>query len=78
MKVSMWQSFSTQNCILSMLEKWKKFVNNGKLFGTLLTDLSKLFNCLEHELLIAKLNTNGFSLTALKLIHAYICHIVKQ
>ena len=74
----MWQSFSTQNCILSMLEKWKKFVNNGKLFGTLLTDLSKLFNCLEHELLIAKLNTNGFSLTALKLIHDYICHIVKQ
>ena len=72
------QSLSTQNCILSMLEKWKRFVNNGKSFGTLLTDLSKFFNCLEHELLIAKLNTNGFSLPALKLIHDYICHIVQQ
>ena len=52
-----------------MLEKWKRSVDNNKAFGALLTDLSKTFDCLDHELLIAKLNAYGFSLTASKLIH---------
>ena len=30
------------------------------------------FDCLDHELLIAKLNAYGFSLTALKLVHNYL------
>ena len=38
----------------------------------LLTDLSKAFDCLDHELLIAKLNAYGFSLPALKLVHDYL------
>ena len=42
------------------------------MFGALLTDLSKAFKCLDHELLIAKLNTYGFSLTVLKLVHNYL------
>ena len=63
------KGFSTQHCLLAMLEKWKRSVDNGKAFGALLTDLSKAFDCLDHELLIARLNTYGFSLTASKLIH---------
>ena len=43
-----------------------------KMFGALLTDLSNAFDCLDHELLIAKLNAYGFSLTALKLVHNYL------
>ena len=42
------------------------------MFGTLPTDLSKAFDCLSHELIIAKLNAYGFSLSALKLIHNYL------
>ena len=42
------------------------------MFGALLTDLSKALDCLDHELLIAKLNAYGFSLTALKLVHNYL------
>ena len=42
------------------------------MFGALLTDLSKAFDCLDHELLIAKLNTYGFGLPALKLVHDYL------
>ena len=34
----------------------KKSVDNGGAFGALLTDLSKPFYCLSHELLIAKLH----------------------
>ena len=66
------KGFSTQHCLLAMLEKWKRSVDNGKAFDVLLTDLSKAFDCLDHELLIAKLNAYGFSLTASKLIHDYL------
>ena len=45
---------------------------NCKAFGALLTDLSKAFDCLDHELLTAKLNAYGVSLPALKLIHDYL------
>ena len=66
------KGFSTQKCLLAMLERWKRSVNNSKMFGALLTDLQKAFDCLDHEFLTAKLNAYGFSLTALKTAHNYL------
>ena len=54
-----------------MTEKWKKTVDNGGVFGALLTDLSKAFDCIPHDLIIAKLEAYGFHIDALKLIHNY-------
>ena len=67
---------SKQQCgfrkgLLALLEKWKRAVDSGQMFGALLTD-SKAFDCLDHELLIAKLNAYGFSLPALKLVDDYL------
>ena len=42
-----------------MVEIWKEATNNNKAFGALLTDLSKAFHCLSHDLLIAKLHAYG-------------------
>ena len=64
--------YSTQHCLLNLLEKWKRSVDKGKSFGALLTDLSKAFDCFDHELLTAKLNEYGFDLTALRLIYDYL------
>ena len=61
-----------QHCLLAMIEKWRKAVDNGNVFGALLTDLSTAFGCLPHDLIIAKLNSYGFKLTALNLIHNYL------
>ena len=66
------KGFSTQQCLLALLEKWKSSIDRGKVFGALLTDLSKAFYCLDDDLLITKLNAYGFSLPALKLIHDYL------
>ena len=55
-----------------MLEKWKSAVDKGKVLGALLTDLSKGFDCFQKDLIIAKLNTYGFKLPALKLMHSYL------
>ena len=50
----------------------KKAVDNVNVFGALRTDLSKVFECFPHNLIIAKLNLYGFNLTALNLIHNYL------
>ena len=47
------KGYSTQHCLSVMLDKWSKALDNGKIAGALLTDLSKAFDCLHHELLIA-------------------------
>ena len=52
--------FSVQQCLLSILEKWKYAIDNTSKFGSLLTDLSKSFDCLLHDLLIAKLSAYKF------------------
>ena len=66
------KGYSTQHCLVNLLEKWKSSVDKGKTSGALLTDLSKAFDCLDHELLTAKVNAYGFDLPALRLIHDYL------
>ena len=66
------KGYSAQHSLLTMLEKWKKALDNKKVFGALLTDLSKAFDCLSHDLIIAKLNAYGFSMAALRLIQSYL------
>ena len=46
-----------------MIDKWKKAIDSHKVFGAVLTDLSKEFDCICHDLLIAKLNAYELSKT---------------
>ena len=63
---------STQHALLNMLRRWQHHLSKGNKVGALLMDLSKAFDCLSHELLIAKLEAYGFKSESLKLIHSYL------
>ena len=55
-----------------MLKTWKETTGNNKAFGVLLTDPSKAFDCLSHDLLTAKLHAYGFDLASLKILQDYL------
>ena len=56
--------------LLPMIEKWKKLLDSSGNFGEPLTDLSKAFGCLSHDLLIVKPHAYGLDMTSLKLLHS--------
>ena len=63
---------STQHALLKLLEDWRNKLDNKHIIGTVLCDLSKAFDTLPHDLLIAKLNAYGLEYDSLKLIYNYL------
>ena len=63
---------STQQALLSLIEKWKIVLDSKGYGGAVLMDLSKAFDTINHDLLIAKLRAYGFSKESLKLIKSYL------
>ena len=55
-----------------MLEVWKNALDGKGKAGAILTDLSKAFDCLNHNLLLAKMDAYGFDKSALLFIQDYL------
>ena len=66
------KNHSTDQCLTVMIEAWKKALDLKHSAGAVLTDLSKAFDCLNHKLLIAKLDAYGFQKDALNFIYNYL------
>ena len=57
---------------MRLIEEWKKGLDSGLLVGAILMDLSKAFDCIPHDLLIAKLKAYGFQNSALLYIYSHL------
>ena len=55
-----------------MTEKIKQARDKNKTCAAVLTDLSKAFDCLKHDLLIAKLHAFGFDYKSLRVMYTYL------
>ena len=58
--------------MLCLIEKWKKILDEKGFCGAVLMDLSKAFDTINHDLLIAKLHAYGFEKSAPKLLLNYL------
>ena len=57
---------------MRLIEDWGSHLDNDYLVGAMLMDLSKAFDCIPHDLLIAKLYAYGFDEDALVLTYSYL------
>ena len=72
------KEFNAQHCLLVLVEKCREVLDKRGYAGVLLTDLSKAFDCINNELLIAKLHAYGFSLESLTFIQSYLTNRIER
>ena len=66
------KGLNTQHTLLTLAENWRKSFDNKEFCGAILMHLSKAFDTLNRDLLIAKLRAYGFQHDALKLLYNYV------
>ena len=53
------KSYNSQHVLIRLIEEWREYFNKDIFVGAVITDLSKVFDCIPHDLLIAKLEAYG-------------------
>ena len=66
------EGHSTQHVLSRLVEEWTERLDNNYIVGAILMDLSKAFDCISCDLIIAKLAAYGLDDTALQLIFSYL------
>ena len=66
------KSYSSNHVLLRLIGNWKKSRGNKTFMGTVLMYLSKAFDCIPHDLLVAKLYAYGLSEDAVTFVHLYL------
>ena len=65
-------AYGCQTTLLRIVEDWKEALDKDMYVGAVLMDLSKAFDCLPHDLLVAKLEAYGVSQGSCKLLESYL------
>ena len=59
------KKYGCNTVLIRLVENCKKQLDNKKFVGAVLMDLSKAFDCVPHDLLIAKIHAYGFEIDTL-------------
>ena len=66
------EGYSTQHTLIRLIENWRKRLDVSGIVGTILMDLSKAYDCLPHDILIAKFKAYGFDFNSLCVLYSYL------
>ena len=66
------KNYSTQQCLMSMLERWKDLLDKEGYVSAIFMDFSEVFDTLNHSLLIEKLESYGFERDLLSFMINYL------
>ena len=66
------KAHSTQHALFRLIQKWQSELDSGGYVGTILMGLSKAYDCLSHDLLIAKLKAYGLDVDSLNFLLDYL------
>ena len=70
--ISYWASYhkahSKQHALFRLIQSWQKELDESKFIGTILMDLSKAYECLPLDLMVAKPETSSLAKERLQLI----------
>ena len=68
------KAHSTQHALFRLIQSWQKELDETGFVGTTLMDLSKVYDCLPHDLMVAKLEAYDISKESLQLISDYLSY----
>ena len=66
------KNYNAQHVLLRLLEEWKEHLDYNEIVGGTLIDLSKDFDCVLHDILLAKLAAYGIDDISIFYIHSYL------
>ena len=64
--------YNTQHVLIKLIEEWRKNLDNNYFIGAVLMNLSNAFDCISHDLVIAKLAAYGFDKKMICYIYSYL------
>ena len=66
------EHYSSNHALIRLIENWKKALDETFFVGAVSMDLSKAFDCIPYDLLIAKLHAYGFGEKTVTFIYSYL------
>ena len=66
------KGYNAQHALLRLKNNLNKSLDKKEKIGLVMMDLSKAFDCISHDLLIAKLYAYGFDKNSIRLIYSYL------
>ena len=68
------KNYNSQHVLISLIEEWREYLDKDFVIGAVFTELSKPFDCIPHDVLIAKLEAYGVGEKALSYIYSFLTY----